>query len=144
MVYLVIKELSSSAEDVIMVTSSIMKDTAVGSDVLYRANAIRSLCRIIDVSTPILRMGHAKISRLQLYNQLNDPLRLPLSIKHLQSPRRHWYPPTISFQLPAMWCVDGRVRPKKPLRRQRPVVGSRLGSPAQGINTLLRLPTLIT
>ncbi|KAI9882749.1 MAG: serine/threonine protein kinase [Watsoniomyces obsoletus] len=48
MVYLVIKELASSAEDVIMVTSSIMKDTAVGSDVLYRANAIRALCRIVD------------------------------------------------------------------------------------------------
>lgn len=51
MVYLVIKELSDTAEDVIMVTSSIMKDTAaVGSDVVYRANAIRALCRIIDVS----------------------------------------------------------------------------------------------
>jgi len=50
MVYLVIKELSKEAEDVIMVTSSIMKDTAaVGSDVVYRANAIRALCRIIDV-----------------------------------------------------------------------------------------------
>lgn len=49
MVYLMLKELSSSADDVIMVTSSIMKDTAVGSDVVYRANAIRSLCRIIDV-----------------------------------------------------------------------------------------------
>lgn len=49
--YLVIKELASTAEDVIMVTSSIMKDTAVGSDVLYRANAIRALCRIIDVSS---------------------------------------------------------------------------------------------
>ncbi len=49
MVYLVIKELADTAEDVIMVTSSIMKDAAVGSDVLYRANAIRALCRIIDV-----------------------------------------------------------------------------------------------
>lgn len=50
MVYLIIKELSTEAEDVIMVTSSIMKDTAaVGSDVVYRANAIRALCRIIDV-----------------------------------------------------------------------------------------------
>ena len=54
MMYLVLKELASSADDVIMVTSSIMKDTAVGSDVLYRANAIRSLCRIIDVS----RLSH--------------------------------------------------------------------------------------
>ncbi|KAK3112117.1 coatomer subunit gamma [Teratosphaeriaceae sp. CCFEE 6253] len=52
MVYLVIKELSKDAEDVIMVTSSIMKDTAaVGSDVVYRANALRALCRIIDAST---------------------------------------------------------------------------------------------
>ncbi|KAK4495046.1 hypothetical protein PRZ48_013373 [Zasmidium cellare] len=51
MVYLVIKELAQTAEDVIMVTSSIMKDTAVGSDVVYRANAIRALCRIIDAST---------------------------------------------------------------------------------------------
>jgi coatomer protein complex subunit gamma len=51
MVYLIIKELANSAEDVIMVTSSIMKDTAMGSDVLYRANAIRTLCRIIDSTT---------------------------------------------------------------------------------------------
>ncbi|KAI9891382.1 MAG: Coatomer subunit gamma-2 [Vezdaea aestivalis] len=50
MVYLIIKELANTAEDVIMVTSSIMKDTAVGSDVVYRANAIRALCRIIDAT----------------------------------------------------------------------------------------------
>lgn len=49
MVYLIIKELANTAEDVIMVTSSIMKDVAVGSDILYKANAIRALCRIIDV-----------------------------------------------------------------------------------------------
>jgi coatomer protein complex subunit gamma len=51
MVYLVIKELASSADDVIMVTSSIMKDTSVASDVVYRPNAIRALCRVIDAST---------------------------------------------------------------------------------------------
>ncbi|OKL60705.1 hypothetical protein UA08_04259 [Talaromyces atroroseus] len=51
MVYLILKELSTTAEDVIMSTSIIMKDTAVGSDVLYRANAIRALCRIIDATT---------------------------------------------------------------------------------------------
>jgi coatomer protein complex subunit gamma len=51
MVYLVIKELANTAEDVIMVTSSIMKDCQTGSDVVYRANAIRALCRIIDAST---------------------------------------------------------------------------------------------
>ena len=49
MVYLIMKELASNAQDVIMSTSIIMKDTSVGSDVLYRANAIRALCRIIDV-----------------------------------------------------------------------------------------------
>ncbi|KAK9466254.1 adaptin N terminal region-domain-containing protein [Lipomyces arxii] len=51
MVYLVIKELALSADDVIMVTSSIMKDTTVSSDVVYRPNAIRALARIIDAST---------------------------------------------------------------------------------------------
>ena len=49
MVYLVLKELAQTAEDVIMSTSIIMKDMSVGSDVIYRANAIRALCRIIDV-----------------------------------------------------------------------------------------------
>jgi Adaptin N terminal region len=51
MVYLAIKELSSYAEDVIIVTSSIMKDMQPNLEVIYRPNAIRALCRITDVST---------------------------------------------------------------------------------------------
>jgi len=51
MVYLVIKDLALVAQDVIMVTSSIMKDTAVGGDVIYRPNALRALCRIVDSTT---------------------------------------------------------------------------------------------
>lgn len=54
MIYLVIKELSSIAEDVIMVTSSIMKDMQPNLEVIYRPNAIRTLCRITDVSRNIL------------------------------------------------------------------------------------------
>ncbi|KAF8578751.1 coatomer subunit gamma [Ramaria rubella] len=50
MVYLAIKELSSSAEDVIIVTSSIMKDMQPNLEVIYRPNAIRALCRITDPS----------------------------------------------------------------------------------------------
>ncbi|KAI0673741.1 coatomer subunit gamma [Trametes maxima] len=50
MVYLAIKELAETAEDVIMVTSSIMKDMQPNSEVIYRPNAIRALCRIIDPS----------------------------------------------------------------------------------------------
>ena len=49
MMYLAFKDLVNSADSVIMATSSIMKDTAVGNDVVYRPNAIRALCRIIDV-----------------------------------------------------------------------------------------------
>lgn len=49
MVYLVIKELSTVAEDVIMVTSSLMKDMQPTSEVMYRANAIRVLRKITDV-----------------------------------------------------------------------------------------------
>ncbi|KAK5998852.1 putative coatomer subunit gamma [Cladobotryum mycophilum] len=51
MVHLVIKELANSAEDIIMVTSTIMKDTGGGSETIYRPNAIRALCRIIDATT---------------------------------------------------------------------------------------------
>lgn len=50
MVYLVIKELATVAEDVIMVTSSLMKDMQPTSEVMYRANAIRVLRKITDVS----------------------------------------------------------------------------------------------
>ncbi|CDZ96709.1 coatomer subunit gamma [Phaffia rhodozyma] len=48
MMYLVIKELSPYAEDVIMVTSSIMKDMQPNLEVIYRSNAIRALTRITD------------------------------------------------------------------------------------------------
>jgi coatomer protein complex subunit gamma len=54
MVYLVIKELSGIADDVIMVTSSIMKDMQPNLEVIYRPNAIRTLCRIVDVSPSLL------------------------------------------------------------------------------------------
>lgn len=49
MVYLGIKELSSLAEDVIIVTSSLTKDMT-GHEDLYRAAAIRALCSITDVT----------------------------------------------------------------------------------------------
>ncbi|KAJ1568149.1 hypothetical protein HK405_003486 [Cladochytrium tenue] len=48
-VYLVIKELSTVAEDVIMVTSSLSKDMNSKSDQV-KANAIRALCKITESS----------------------------------------------------------------------------------------------
>ncbi|CAI5952905.1 unnamed protein product [Closterium sp. NIES-65] len=45
--YLMIKEISPSSDEVIIVTSSLMKDMNSKTD-LYRANAIRVLCRITD------------------------------------------------------------------------------------------------
>ena len=54
MVYLAIKELSSYAEDVIIVTSSIMKDMQPNLEVIYRPNAIRALCRITDVGARVM------------------------------------------------------------------------------------------
>ena len=65
MMYLIFKELASSASDVIMMTQSIIKDTGVGSDVLYKANAIRALCRIIDV-----RYAESMMSQLLIYDRL--------------------------------------------------------------------------
>ncbi|XP_022970486.1 coatomer subunit gamma-2-like isoform X1 [Cucurbita maxima] len=47
MVYLMIKELSPCADEVIIVTSCLMKDMNSKTD-MYRANAIRVLCRITD------------------------------------------------------------------------------------------------
>lgn len=47
LVYLCIKELSSMAQDVIIVTSSLTKDMT-GKEDLYRAAAIRALCSITD------------------------------------------------------------------------------------------------
>ncbi|XP_026483549.1 coatomer subunit gamma-2-like [Vanessa tameamea] len=47
MVYLCIKELSSLAQDVIIVTSSLTKDMT-GKEDMYRAAAIRALCSITD------------------------------------------------------------------------------------------------
>ncbi|KAG5448488.1 Coatomer subunit gamma-2 [Clonorchis sinensis] len=49
MVYLVIKELSTVADDVIIVTSSLTKDMT-GSEAAFRGPAIRALCTITDAS----------------------------------------------------------------------------------------------
>lgn len=49
--YLILKELANTAEDIIMSTSIIMKDMTVGSEVVYKANSVRALCRIIDATT---------------------------------------------------------------------------------------------
>jgi coatomer protein complex subunit gamma len=48
MVYIVMQELYKDAEDTIMITSSIMKDTSTSSETMYRPNSIRALTRIID------------------------------------------------------------------------------------------------
>lgn len=99
MVYLILKELSNTAQDVIMSTSIIMKDTSVGSDVLYRANAIRALCRIIDVrylfickrKWPLLLFNVIYLPlflyfRPPLYRVSSDSLRLPLWIRRPRFP----------------------------------------------------------
>jgi coatomer protein complex subunit gamma len=72
MVHLVIKELASSAEDIIMVTATIMKDTGGGTEAIYRPNAIRALCRIIDVRD-------YELFRRQKYINLRRALRSKVS-----------------------------------------------------------------
>ncbi|KRZ26940.1 Coatomer subunit gamma-2 [Trichinella pseudospiralis] len=47
LVYLTIKELASLADDVIIVTSSLTKDMT-GKEDIYRASAIRALCKVTD------------------------------------------------------------------------------------------------
>lgn len=50
MVYLAIKELSQTSQDILMVTSSIMKDIQAG-DIVYKPNAIRTLGKVLDPLT---------------------------------------------------------------------------------------------
>ena len=50
MVYLVIKELAHTADDVMMVTSSLTKDMNSKDDLIYRPNAVRALAKITDPS----------------------------------------------------------------------------------------------
>lgn len=50
LVYLTIKELSLTSSDVLMVTSSIMKDIQSG-DLIYKPNAIRTLAKVLDPTT---------------------------------------------------------------------------------------------
>ena len=50
LVYLTIKELSSTSDDILMVTSSIMKDIQ-GNDAVYKPNAIRILSKVLDPTT---------------------------------------------------------------------------------------------
>lgn len=77
MVHLVIKELAHSAEDIIMVTSTIMKDTGGSTDIIFRPNAIRALCRIIDVwlrlcaSSLWLPLADRPLTRRPLSNPLS-------------------------------------------------------------------------
>ncbi|KAJ2811845.1 coatomer subunit gamma [Coemansia furcata] len=90
MVYLTIKELSTISEDVIMVTSSLMKDMQPNSEITYRANAIRALCKIVDPSmlpgierflkaaivekSPSITSS-ALVSSLHLFNEAKDVVR---------------------------------------------------------------------
>lgn len=59
--YLVIKELSGIAQDVIMVTQSLIKDIQSKQETIYRANAIRALCLITDVSPYFSRLLYYNI-----------------------------------------------------------------------------------
>ena len=104
MMYLIFKELASSASDVIMVTQSIMKDTAEKSDVLYKANAIRALCRVIDVrKAHVVCLDLLKLCRQPLYKQSNVRSRMLLSTRILLYPPRPSCPHTIYFQLLVIW-----------------------------------------
>lgn len=136
MVYLVIKELSSVAEDVIMVTSSIMKDMQPNLEVIYRPNAIRALARIIDVSiffsfpceTSNILTWH--INRRRRSFQRSDSSSLPLWTEappYLPLPSSRLI---IFTQSPVMLFEDGPTRRKRP-RTERQVLPAACMEPHQ-------------
>jgi len=115
MVYLVIKELSKIAEDVIMVTSSIMKDMQPNLEVIYRPNAIRALARIIDVGHTTFMSVEELIPRLNQSNLWNDTSSPPLSTDPHPSPPHPSSPRTTSTtSLPPSSSV-GPTKPRRPL-----------------------------
>lgn len=67
MMYLVIKELSGIAEDVIMVTQSLIKDIQSKQDTVYRANAVRALCLITD---PAMIQGIERILKASIVDKV--------------------------------------------------------------------------
>lgn len=135
MMYLIFKDLASSASDVIMVTQSIMKDTAEKSDVLYKANAIRALCRVIDVRLAhLLCVDLLKLGRQQRYKQLNARSRMLSSTRILLYPPPPSFPHTICFQLLGIWSEGGRVRLKKQLPHQKRREASLLAFPHLAAN----------
>ena len=83
MVYLVIKDVCPGSDEVIIITSSLMKDMNSKTD-LYRSNAIRVLCSIIDSQLlgqierylkqargwPLMRMLATPLLRLRLLRLL--------------------------------------------------------------------------
>lgn len=81
--YLVFKELASTASDVIMMTQSIVKDTGVGGDIIYKPNALRALCRIIDVCVLTLPLGrHVLIFQASTVQAIERPIKTAIVDKN--------------------------------------------------------------
>lgn len=114
MVYLAIKELSSSAEDVIIVTSSIMKDMQPNLDVIYRPNAIRALCRITDVSVRTVILFTRLCMNSHPWSKLwSDFSKRQLWIVILPYHLRLWFLPITCSLYPKMSSSVGSMRHKK-------------------------------
>jgi hypothetical protein len=100
-----------------MVTSSIMKDMQSNAEAIYRPNAIRALCRIIDVrilTTHISTMAALTYHHSPLwYKALNDSSKLPLSTRILQSHLQPSCPLIIFIPFLKMSSSGGSTRLKK-------------------------------
>lgn len=67
MIYILIRELAGIAQDVIIAISSLTKDINLQQDDL-RAQAIRTLCKIIDVSCFWIAQKNNYLSKTELYD----------------------------------------------------------------------------
>lgn len=70
-VYLVIKELATMSDDILMATASIMKDIQ-SSDSIIKPNAIRSLIRVLDSSTALTAERLLKSSIISSNNDISS------------------------------------------------------------------------
>ena len=81
MVYLTIKEMATLADDVIIVTSSLLSDMTGRQD-LYRASAVRALCKITDSS--MLQSIERHLKQAIVSSQNNVSSAALVSALHLQ------------------------------------------------------------
>jgi len=86
-VYLIIKDVCPGEDEVIIITSSLMKDMNSKTD-LYRSNAIRVLCSICGQDTQLL-VQIERYLKQAIVDKVRSPCSLTFGAVHCQRSAHH-------------------------------------------------------